>query len=185
MTYQSSIEGMSETFHVNPQLLVQLNVGKDFGRAGKQIVAPNVTAPIFTKASKIVVDKSDSSVEALDGSGKVLAFYPATIGSIHDPLPIGAWKVTGVIRNPVFFYNPNLFWGVDETHAKARIPIGPNNPVGVVWIALSKHHYGIHGTPEPSKIGHTQSHGCIRLTNWDASELASMVAPGTSAILKR
>jgi lipoprotein-anchoring transpeptidase ErfK/SrfK len=184
MTYESPLEGMSETFHINPELLVQLNPGKDFGRAGEQISAPNVAAPLFAKAAQIVVDKSSSSVEAVDSSGKILAYYPATIGSGHDPLPVGNWKVTGINRDPIFFYNPDLFWDADEEHSKARIAPGPNNPVGVVWIRISKEHVGIHGSPEPSKIGHTQSHGCIRLTNWDASELASMVAAGTPAIFK-
>jgi lipoprotein-anchoring transpeptidase ErfK/SrfK len=184
MTYESSLEGMSETFHIKPTLLIQLNVGKDFGKAGEQLTAPNVSAPFFAKAARVIVDKSNSSVEAQDESGKVLAFYPATMGSQHDPLPIGDWKILGVKRDPFFFYNPDLFWDANEAHAKAKIAPGPNNPVGVVWISLSKDHIGIHGSPEPSTIGHTQSHGCIRLTNWNASELASMVAPGIPAILK-
>ncbi len=183
LNYESPIEGMAETFHSSPKLLEALNPGKDFTKAGEQIVGPNVTAPYFAKAATVVVDRSNSSVTVLDASGKVLVFYPATIGSQHDPLPIGDWKVTCVKRNPWFFYNSKLFWDAEE-HARAKIPPGPNNPVGVVWIGLSKDHYGIHGTPEPSKIGHTASHGCIRLTNWDAAELASMVSPGTPAILK-
>jgi len=99
-------------------------------------------------------------------------------------LPIGDWKITGVKWHPWFFYNSALFWDADEAHATAKIHPGPNNPVGVVWIGLSIEHHGIHGTPEPSTIGHTSSHGCIRLTNWDAAQLASMVAPGVPAILK-
>jgi len=184
LNYESPLEGMAETFHSSPKLLEELNPGKDFSKAGEQIVAPNVTAPFFAKAASVVVDKSDSSVTALDESGKVLAYYPATIGSKHDPLPIGTWKILGVKRNPDFFYNPKLFWDANGADTKAKIAPGPNNPVGVVWISLSKEHYGIHGTPEPSLIGRTHSHGCIRLTNWSASELASMVAPGTPAILK-
>jgi lipoprotein-anchoring transpeptidase ErfK/SrfK len=93
--------------------------------------------------------------------------------------------VTGVSRLPHFNYNPKLFWDAEPGEGKARIAPGPNNPVGVVWIDLSKPHYGIHGTPEPSAIGKTQSHGCIRLTNWSADELASMVASGTPAILRK
>jgi lipoprotein-anchoring transpeptidase ErfK/SrfK len=183
LNYESPIEGMAETFHSSPKLLAALNPGKDFTKKGEQIIGPNVMAPFFAKAATVVVDKSNSSVTALDDAGKVLVFYPATIGSVHDPLPIGKWKITGVKRNPWFFYNSKLFWDA-EKHAKAKIRPGPNNPVGVVWIALSIDHYGIHGTPEPSKIGHTTSHGCIRLTNWDASELAALVSPGTPAILK-
>jgi lipoprotein-anchoring transpeptidase ErfK/SrfK len=94
-------------------------------------------------------------------------------------LPVGEWKVLGVSWNPVFNYNPDLFWDANPSHAMATIPPGPNNPVGVVWIDLSKPHYGIHGTPEPSTIGHTESHGCVRLTNWDALRLAAMVGKGT------
>jgi lipoprotein-anchoring transpeptidase ErfK/SrfK len=89
-----------------------------------------------------------------------------------------------VKRNPIFHYNPKLFWDAEGRDSKVDIAAGPNNPVGVVWIALSKEHYGIHGTPEPSRIGYTQSHGCIRLTNWDATKLADMVKPGTPAVLK-
>jgi lipoprotein-anchoring transpeptidase ErfK/SrfK len=184
LSYTSPLEGMAETFHCNPKVLEALNPGKDFTKAGEQIMGPNVSAPYFAKAASVLVDKSDSSVTALDDGGKVLAYYPATIGSQHDPLPVGDWKITGVKRDPWFFYNASLFWDAKEKDATAKIHPGPNNPVGVVWIGLSKEHYGIHGTPEPSKIGHTHSHGCIRLTNWNASELASMVAPGTPAILK-
>ncbi len=111
-------------------------------------------------------------------------FAPVTSGSEHDPLPIGQWKVLSVNWMPPFSYNPDLFWDADPSHTKARIKPGPNNPVGAVWIDIDKEHYGIHGTPEPSKVGHTQSHGCVRLTNWDAARLAALVAPGTPVIFK-
>jgi lipoprotein-anchoring transpeptidase ErfK/SrfK len=120
----------------------------------------------------------------VDASGKTYAQFPATMGSEHDPLPLGEWKIKGVAKNPTFHYNPALFWDANPTHAKATIPAGPNNPVGVVWVDLSKEHYGIHGTPEPSKIGKTQSHGCIRLTNWDAMALSQAVSPGMLAVLQ-
>ena len=119
-----------------------------------------------------------------DASGAIVFHAPVTVGSENDPLPVGEWKVNGVSRNPVFNYNPKLFWDGDPTHAKAKIPAGPNNPVGVAWIDLSKEHYGIHGTPEPSRIGYTESHGCIRLSNWDVMRLAAMVSPGTKVILR-
>jgi lipoprotein-anchoring transpeptidase ErfK/SrfK len=131
-----------------------------------------------------VVDKSDASVNLIDAAGKTYARYPATMGSTHDPLPLGEWKIKGVANDPVFHYNPALFWDADPAHAKAKIPAGPNNPVGVVWIDLSKEHYGIHGTPEPATIGKTQSHGCIRMTNWSAAMVAQAVAPGTTALLQ-
>lgn len=184
LAYQSPLEELAEKFHINPELLKTLNPGKQFDHGGIQIVAPNVFAPIPGKAASVVVQKSTSSVTALDAAGKPLAFYVATLGSEHDPLPLGEWKITDVKFNPWFFYNSDLFWDANEAHAKAKIHPGPNNPVGVVWIALSKEHYGIHGTPAPGSIGHTQSHGCIRLTNWDATELANLVAPGIPAIFK-
>jgi lipoprotein-anchoring transpeptidase ErfK/SrfK len=109
-------------------------------------------------------------------------YAPVTTGSEHDPLPIGDWKVNGVEHDPKFHYNPALFWDAQATDAKATIPPGPNNPVGVVWIDISRPHYGLHGTPEPSKIGKTESHGCVRLTNWDALKLSSLVRPGTKVI---
>ena len=136
------------------------------------------------EAASIVVSKSRHSVTALDAVGKVLSRYPATSGSEHDPLPIGKWKILGVGRRPSFHYSPDLFWDAKGSDGKALIAPGPNNPVGVAWIDLSKEHYGIHGTPEPSQVGKTQSHGCIRLTNWDVTELSNMVGPGTPAILE-
>ena len=181
--YASALEALGEKFHSKPDLLRRLNPGAAF-RAGEQIQVPSVTRTAPGKAAKVVVDKSDMSVTALDAQGRILARYPATMGSEHDPLPIGTWKITGVQRNPTFFYNPELFWDAKGEHSKAKIAPGPNNPVGVVWIDLSKEHYGIHGTPEPSAIGKTESHGCIRVTNWDALELADMVGPGTPAILQ-
>jgi lipoprotein-anchoring transpeptidase ErfK/SrfK len=109
---------------------------------------------------------------------------PVTTGSEHDPLPIGQWKVNGVAWDPVFNYNPDLFWDANAAQSKTKIAAGPNNPVGVVWIDINKEHYGLHGTPEPSTIGRTESHGCIRLTNWDAARLARLVSPGTKVIFQ-
>ena len=183
--YTSALEGLAEKFHASPSLLKKLNPGKDLSRAGEQIMVPAVTPTTPLPATaKVVVDKSDSTVSLLDADGKTFAQFPATTGSEHDPLPLGEWKVQGIARDPVFHYNPALFWDADESHAKARIPAGPNNPVGVVWVDLSKEHYGIHGTPEPSRIGKTQSHGCIRLTNWTALLLAKAVMPGMTALLQ-
>ena len=184
--YASALEAVAERFHVNPRLLQKLNPGKDFARGGDEILVPNVDGiGGLPKAARIIVSKSDASVSVIDASNRTLARFPASTGSEHDPLPAGEWKINGVSRNPLFHYNPKLFWDADERQAKAKIPPGPNNPVGVVWIDLSKPHYGIHGTPEPSRIGKTQSHGCIRLTNWDALALAQAVAPGTLAILQQ
>ncbi|HUS06297.1 MAG TPA: L,D-transpeptidase [Bryobacteraceae bacterium] len=182
--YASMLEALGERFHVSPALLKKINASSSFTKVDEEIMVPNVATTIPVKAGSVVVSKGDMTVTALDKDGKVIAQYPATMGSEHDPLPLGTWKIRGVAKNPVFHYNPELFWDADAKQAKAKIAAGPNNPVGTVWIDLSKEHYGIHGTPEPAGIGHTQSHGCIRLTNWDAEELAGLVTPGTSAILK-
>jgi lipoprotein-anchoring transpeptidase ErfK/SrfK len=185
LSYTSPLEALGERFHASPRLLRTLNPGRSFAGAGEAVLVPNVHTEGAGKAAKVVVTESDQSVVALDGTGRVLARFPATMGSEHDPLPIGTWKINGVSKDPPFFYNPDLFWDAKGDQSKAKIAPGPNNPVGVVWIDLSKPHYGIHGTPEPSKIGKTESHGCIRLTNWDAQELSQMVSAGIPAILQR
>jgi lipoprotein-anchoring transpeptidase ErfK/SrfK len=184
MVFGSVEEALGEKYHASPKLLQQLNPGKKFA-AGESILVPNVlgAAPL-PEAAKVVVDKSDSTVSLLDAGGRKFAQFPATTGSEHDPLPIGDWKIQGVSKNPTFHYNPDLFWDAKADQSKATIAAGPNNPVGVVWMDLSKEHYGIHGTPEPSTIAKTQSHGCIRLTNWDAMAMAGAVKPGTPAVLQ-
>jgi lipoprotein-anchoring transpeptidase ErfK/SrfK len=136
--------------------------------------------PAFT----ITVTKSTSALTVEDSTGRVVFHAPVTTGSDRDPLPIGTWKVTTVQVMPKFHYNPDLFWDADPSHSKATIPSGPNNPVGVAWIDLSKEHYGIHGTPQPSRIGHVQSHGCVRLTNWDVARLMTWAQPGTSVVFR-
>ena len=152
------------------------------GRRGAKD-APRQPNTIAARPDVVVtVSRSKSALTVQDPSGAIVLYAPVTTGSEHDPLPIGEWKVNGVQFNPTFNYNPDLFWDANPAHSKAKIPSGPNNPVGLVWIDLSKEHYGIHGTPEPSVIGRTQSHGCVRLTNWDALRLAGMVKPGTRVV---
>lgn len=183
--YASAAEALGEKFHASPTLLQRLNPGKSLARAGEQIVVPNVlgTEPL-PKAGKVVVDKSERILILLDTAGKVIAQYPSSSGTDNDPLPIGTWKVNGIGKNPVFHYNPKLFWDAEPGEQKAKIPAGPNNPVGVAWIDLSKPHYGIHGTPVPASIGKTQSHGCIRLTNWDVMAVTESVGPGTEVVMQ-
>ena len=136
------------------------------------------------KAAKIVVDKSDEVLRVLDGQGKLIAQFTATMGSEKFPLPLGTWKLNGTGYNPDWGYDPALLANAPKDDPKLTIPAGPNNPVGVVWIDLSKEHYGIHGTDEPSRIGRAESNGCIRLTNWDAARLAQMVSSGITAEFK-
>lgn len=181
--YTSLMESLGERFHTAPALLTSLNPGVKFV-AGATIKVPKVdrsvagddTAPADIT---VIVSKSVSTVRVYTSTGTLLMYAPVTSGSERDPLPLGEWAVTAVARNPTYHYNPDLFWDADPAHAKATLPPGPNGPVGVVWIALSKEHYGMHGTPEPSNIGHTSSHGCVRLTNWDALKLATLVKKGT------
>src|SRR3954451_308993 len=161
------------------------------GQRGQSSTPPQPTGTSGTQPDTtdkgevtVTVAKSTSALTVTDPSGRVVFYAPVTTGSAHDPLPIGEWKVTGIYFNPKFHYNPELFWDAEPTHTNATIKPGPNNPVGVVWIDLSKDHYGLHGTPEPASIGRTQSHGCVRLTNWDALRVASLVKPGTPVIFK-
>ena len=183
MNFASPLELLAEKFHSSPHLLVELNPGKVFTKAGVRLQVPNVLTPGPTEVGSIVVDASSGRLNVLDPNGRVVASYPTTVGSAHDPLPIGDWKIVEVSWYPHFKYNPKLFWDADDKNPHAVLAPGPRNPVGVVWIGLSKEHYGIHGTPDPSKIGLTTSHGCIRLTNWDAAELGKIVRVGTPVVL--
>ncbi len=176
-------------------------------RAGMQLRVPNVGADRFDAsavkdadwartlqglgvgtgqpvAARIEVDKSDQVLRVLDAQGKLIAQYTATMGSSQFPLPLGTWKIQGTGFNPDWGYDPALLATAPKDDPKLTIPAGPNNPIGVVWIDLSKEHYGIHGTDEPSRIGRAESNGCIRLTNWDAARLAQMVKPGIEAVFK-
>jgi len=202
--YRNLIEKLAEKFHTTPETLIAINAPKAAIGAGAKLVFPNVlpssrdykpelpeawraTLSALNvdanqpKGKRIVVDKSEEVLKVYDEADKLIAQFPATMGSGHDPLPIGNWTVKGAAYNPPFHYNPKLFWDADDSEEKQKLPPGPNGPVGVVWLDLSKPHYGIHGTPEPSKIGRTESHGCIRLTNWDAARLAMIISPGTPA----
>ncbi|WP_374405775.1 L,D-transpeptidase family protein [Pelagerythrobacter sp.] len=136
------------------------------------------------EAARVVVSKSKGTLRAYNADDKLVALFTVTSGSQHDPLPLGEWDVNGISFNPKFAYDPALFWDVPDHEEKQQLPPGPNSPVGVVWIDLSKDHYGIHGTPEPQAIGRTQSHGCVRLTNWDAARLAEMVTGRTNVLFE-
>jgi lipoprotein-anchoring transpeptidase ErfK/SrfK len=205
--YANLLEKLAEKFHTTPATLVALNSPQTQVGPGAQIRFPNVLPvsraydpklpPDWQKtlsdlnidanqprAARVVVDKSEGTLQGYDEAGNLVAQFPATMGSVHDPLPIGTWTIKGAAYNPRFHYNPDLFWDADGKDQKEKLPPGPNSPVGVVWLDLSKPHYGIHGTPNPEKIGRTESHGCIRLTNWDAARLSLMVKPGTPAIFQ-
>lgn len=205
--YRDAMEALGERFHTTPAVITALNPPGMTLKVGQGLVVPNALPTsraypdVFPadwkatlnslnvdarqpKGEKIVVDKSDSVLRVLDAQGKLVAQFQATMGSQYDPLPIGTWKIYGADYNPQFHYNPALFWDADKNDRKAMLPPGPNGPVGVIWIDLSKPHYGIHGTPSPETIGRAESHGCIRLTNWDAARLSLMVKPGTQAVFQ-
>jgi lipoprotein-anchoring transpeptidase ErfK/SrfK len=201
LSYTSSMEAVSEKFHVTPEILKRLNPNSEF-TAGSEIRVPNVLSQAEKPEQKkvqpasgkkqqtdkpsntVVVSKEKQQLTVKDGDGKTIFFAPITAGSDQYPYPVGAWKVNGVTKNPPFNYDPELFKDAKPTHKKAKLPPGPNNPVGTVWIDISAPHYGLHGTPEPGKIGYSESHGCIRLTNWDVETLGSLVKPGTPVIFE-
>ncbi len=185
LAYASLAEALGERFHSSPELLRRLNPGKKFGKVGEQLLVPNVSIiKPLPKAASILVDAKDGTLTLLDAGGMPFAQFPASTGSKHDPLPEGRFQVMGVATNPEYRYNPKLFWDAKAGDTKARIAGGPNNPVGLAWIDLSIEHYGIHGTPEPGKIGKTQSHGCVRLTNWDVMQVVRAVSRGATVLLQ-
>jgi lipoprotein-anchoring transpeptidase ErfK/SrfK len=208
MGYSDASEELAERYHTTPATLAALNGGTLNLTAGATIKVPNVR-PAATAypdslkpdwramlaqlsvssdqptAAKVVVSKSEGVLRVYDEGGKLVAQFPATMGSKHDPLPIGTWKIQGTSYLPVYHFNPKLFWDAKAGEKKATLQPGPNAPVGVVWMDLNKEHYGIHGTPTPETIGRTESHGCIRLTNWDAARLSMMVKPGTPAVFQQ
>ena len=202
--YRNPLEALAERFHTTPATLIALNSADTQMVVGAKVVLPNALpmsrdyatkdpawrATLVSlnvdanepKAARVVVSRSKGVLQVYDDQDRLVAQFPATMGSEHDPLPIGNWKIQGVSTLPKFHYNPGLFWDAKATDEKATIPPGPNNSVGVAWIDLSKPHYGIHGTPSPETIGRAESHGCVRLSNWDVARLSLMVKAGIPAI---
>ena len=182
MDYEGPLQLLAEKFHMDQKLLAALNPNADFAVAGTTIlVAAPSGASLDTPIARIEVDKSHQQVRAVDEAGKQVAVYPATVGSQERPAPDGAWAVSAVVRSPTYTYDPaRLTFG--ESTRKLTIAPGPNNPVGSTWIGLTKETYGLHGTPDPSLVGKTASHGCVRLTNWDVRQLASAARRGTPVV---
>jgi lipoprotein-anchoring transpeptidase ErfK/SrfK len=182
LSFTSSREGLAEKFHMSEALLAALNPGQRFDHAGDTIVVVD-TAGAGTgapaKADRVEVDKTRQTVRLFDKSNALIGFYPATVGSEEKPSPSGTLKVTEIDRNPTYRYNPAYHFKGVHSRKPFTIKPGPNNPVGTVWINLSADGYGIHGTPSPGKVSKAESHGCVRLTNWDAERVANRVAKGT------
>lgn len=181
--FTGPLEALAERFHMDAPLLQALNPGVDFSAAGTKIVvaAPSQSG-LAAKVARIEVDKARKQVRAYDAGGKLLAAYPATVGSDDLPTPEGEWAVRTVAPSPTYTYDPSRLNFGNKKAGKLTIQAGPNNPVGAVWIDLTKDTYGIHGAPEPRLVGKVASHGCVRLTNWDAQQLAKAVEKGSKVI---
>ena len=179
LDYTGPREAIAEKFHMSEALLEALNPGRKFDEAGQSISVVSVaTKEDRPAAARVEVDKTRQTVRVLGKSGELIEFFPATVGSKEKPTPSGTLKITSIDANPHYGYNPDYkFKGVKSKRAFEINP-GPNNPAGSWWIGLSAEGYGIHGTPNPSKISKAESHGCVRLTNWDAGRLAKLVKKG-------
>jgi lipoprotein-anchoring transpeptidase ErfK/SrfK len=183
LAYGSPREGLAEKFHMSEDLLAALNPGRHFDRAGESIVVVDTGDDQKPqKADRVVVDKKQQTVKLLDKSNSLIGFYPATVGSEEKPSPSGTLKVTEIDRDPIYRYNPAYHFKGVRSRKPFTIKPGPNNPVGNVWINLSAESYGIHGTPFPGKVSKAESHGCVRLTNWDAERVAERVSKGTTVV---
>jgi lipoprotein-anchoring transpeptidase ErfK/SrfK len=178
LAYESPAEALAERFHMAQAFLQELNPRANFGKAGTKItVIAAQDRRIEGKVSRIEVDGAASMLRAFAADGKLLATFPATVGSADFPSPSGRMTVRTLAEEPKYYFSPKgRNWGPDRN---LTIAAGPNNPVGSTWIDLSKDGYGIHGTPDPRLIGKTASHGCVRLTNWDARALGQAVEAGT------
>ena len=176
--YESLTEALGERFHVNPRLLSRLNPNRKLD-AGVEIVVPNVTQEAKRGPVALLrVAKHDRRLQAVGPDGRVQAEFPISLGSPRDPIPAGKLKITTEVKNPTFTYDPKLIRTSRPADQKVDIAAGPNNPVGVLWMGLTKPHYGIHGTPEPARVGHEETNGCIHLTNWDAQKVSAVASPG-------
>ena len=180
LDYTSPREAIAEKFHMSEALLEGLNPGKKFDRAGETISVANIMkAEARPAVARLEVDKTAQTVKVFGKAGELLAFFPASVGSEEKPTPSGVLKVTSIDARPHYRYNPDYkFKGVKSKEAFTIKP-GPNNPAGSHWIGLSSEGYGIHGTPSPSKVSKSESHGCVRLTNWDVGKLAKLLKKGT------
>ncbi len=182
--YESVVEALGERFHSAPSLLKTLNPGKRF-EAGVEIKVPDVEVKAPGKAASLRLHKKERILIALDAAGKPIATFPISLGTPRDELPVGPLKVVNEVTNPSFDYTPELLNDKNPNHKKVTIAPGPNNPVGVLWMGLSKKHFGIHGTPEPSKVGHNETNGCVHLTNWDAMRLSALASAGLAVDVQK
>jgi lipoprotein-anchoring transpeptidase ErfK/SrfK len=175
--YETLEEALGERFHASPALLRAMNRGKTFA-AGSEIIVPDVESRAPGKAGSILILKKDRRLLALDAAGKPIALFPISLGNTRDELTAGKLKVVNEVTNPSFDYTPELLHDTNPAHRTVTIAPGPNNPIGVLWMGLSRKHFGIHGTADPSTVGHRQTNGCVHLTNWDAMKLSAIASAG-------
>jgi len=187
MGYENLQEALGEKFHMSPKALAQLNPGASW-QAGDEIVVPSLggaaDAGVVKAAKSIEIDKSEHVLFVLDGAGKPLAGFPISMGGPLDPLPLGRMKIINEVKDPSFTYNPAILKKAQPGTTRVELAAGPNNPIGNVWLGLSKPHWGIHGTPTPERLGREETNGCIHLTNWDAARLAQLARAGFAVEVK-
>lgn len=188
LDYETIEEALSERHHMSPKLLKSMNKSAAF-KAGDIITVVNATADadsaVVASAKSIEIDKGDHMLFVLNGAGKRVAAFPISIGGRLDPLELGKMKITNEVSNPTFTYNPEILKkGVPANAEKVDVAGGPNNPVGNIWMGLSKPHWGIHGTPAPETVGHDETNGCIHLTNWNAARLSKLAKVGFAVEVK-
>lgn len=176
MYYETVIEGLAEKFHISEKYLKALNSNAKFA-VGETITVYNPGNPNTKPVSRVVADKTTETLYAYDDEGSLVASYPTTVGSTATPSPTGTHTVEVKVHEPNYTYTA-------ENGSKSILPPGPNNPVGLVWIGLSKPSYGIHGSPDPARISRQASAGCIRLTNWDALALLGVIQNGATVEFK-
>lgn len=183
--YTSLTEALAERFHMAPKYLTDLNRGRTLA-AGNTLVVADVESGAQSPgaATQVRIDKSDKMLYLLNPKGMVLAGFPVSFGGPRDPLPLGRMKITSEVKNPRFTYNPELLKTAKATDEKTDLPPGPNNPVGVMWLGLSKPHWGIHGTNEPSRMARVETNGCVRMTNWDVLRLAQLIKAGAPVVVQ-
>jgi lipoprotein-anchoring transpeptidase ErfK/SrfK len=178
LDYETIEEALGEKFHCSSKWLRDANRGSRF-EAGDRIVVPGTGSDKAPgQAASIRIDKSERVLYLLDKADLPVAAFPVSIGAASDALPLGAMEIKNAAKNPVFTYDPGLLKDAKKTYVKTDIAAGPNNPVGVYWLGLSKPHWGIHGTPDPSRVGTAETNGCIHLTNWDVLRVAQVVKIG-------
>ena len=170
---------VAERFHCTRALLDRLNPSANMTilKEGDTLTVPAIEKPKPLRASRLQIHLGQKVIRAFDRGGKTIALFHCSIAKDESKRPSGTTTILSITTNPAYRFDPAMWPEVTNVNQKLLIPPGPRNPVGLCWIALSLPGYGIHGSPTPEMIGKTGSHGCFRLTNWDAQRLGGMVEP--------